>query len=58
MERLTKDSQFDMACFSIALDSEREKERSRLVPMQNCYKRVTEYLIDAKEQDAIKNRES
>ena len=44
-----------MACFSIALDSEREKERSRLVPMQQCYQKVTDWLLDTKEKEMMKS---
>ena len=44
VEKLRREKQHKLAAFSLALDSEREQERSMLVPMAPPYQEVTRYL--------------
>jgi hypothetical protein len=44
VEKLKNENRHDLAAFSLALDSQREMERSKLVPMAPPYQKVTDYL--------------
>ena len=44
VKKLAHEQQMELAAYSLALDSERELERSALVPMNPAYAKVTSYL--------------
>ena len=44
VEKLKNENRPDLAAYTLAMDSEREMNRSELVPMAPSYQKVTDYL--------------
>jgi len=51
--KLKNENRPDLAAFSLALDSEREMERSELVPLAPQYQKVTDYLTNQRDQSTF-----
>ena len=53
-QKLKQEKQPELAAYALALDSEREMERSQLVPMAPQYKQIANYLKTSNEKEKIR----
>ena len=58
VQKLKHDNRPDLAAFTLAIDSNRELDRSKLVPMAPSYKKVTDYLKNNTANGNVHNQQT